>query len=115
MVFSFTQRGVTKVGAVILNTGQNENLSLARSNGKFTVGDYLTALLFRMLEAHAKGSGLPAHLKCYAIDVFRSTIYTAPSSHKTLLKHIDAACRSIAMRWDTIPVDAAVEEEAESY
>lgn len=110
LVFSMEHRGVTKVGAIILNTGKNENLSLARSAAKFSVGDYLTVLLYRMLDARLKFMGVPLHTKCYAIDVFRSKVYTAPASHKTLLKHIEAACTMIALQWDTFPLSIDSDE-----
>jgi hypothetical protein len=111
LVFSLSHQNVTKCGAVILNTGQDENLSLARSSSKYAVGDYLTALLYRMLEARVNSVGVPLHKKCYAIDIFRSTVYSAPSSYRTLMKHLEAACEMIALRWDTIPIDSATEEE----
>ncbi|HVT74378.1 MAG TPA: hypothetical protein VHD61_14675 [Lacunisphaera sp.] len=111
MVFSFTERGVKKVGGVILNTGQGENLSLARGNGRNTVGDYLTTLLYMMLELRLKTEGVPAPGRCYAIDMFRSQVYSAPRSHKTLVKNLEAACRTISEMWASIPVSSTPEEE----
>jgi len=107
LVFSLVHRGVTKVGGIILNTGQSENLSLSRSAGDFSVGDYLTVLLYRMLNSRLKGV---LHTRCYAIDIFRKNVYTTPASHKTLLKHIDSACAMIALRWETIPLEVDSDE-----
>lgn len=111
VVFSFTERGVKKVGGIILNTGQGENLSLARGNGRYTVGDYLTTLLFMLLELRLKTEGVPALARCYAIDMFRSQVYSAPRSHKTLVKNLEAACRTIAEMWPSIPVNVNIDEE----
>ncbi len=114
LVFSLEHRGVTKLGAVILATGQSDGLSLARTAGRFSVGDYLTVLVYRMLELRLSSFGKPLHTKCYAIDVFRDGIYTAPASFKTMLKHLEAACRMIALRWDTIPSDIGPQEEVDT-
>jgi hypothetical protein len=106
LVFSIPHRGLTKVGAVILNTGQHEKFSLSRkASTRYSVGDYLTALVYIMLQTRLGAVGTPLHTKCLAVDVFRNEIYTAPQSFKTLLKHIEAACEMIALRWNTIPVD----------
>jgi hypothetical protein len=112
LVFTIEHRGSTKVGAIILNTGKNENLSLARAAQKFTVGDYLTVLVMRMLESRLKGYGVPLHTRCHAIDIFRDKIYTAPASFKTLLKHIEASCTMIALQWPTIPLEIDSEADA---
>jgi hypothetical protein len=109
LVFSITHRGITKVGGVILNTGQGSSLSLDRSHDGQSVGDYLTTLLFRMLEIRLNVTGIPLHTRCYAIDVARETVYTAPASHIRLLKNLEAACEMIAMRWNSIDVSAATE------
>jgi hypothetical protein len=112
LVFVSEHRGVKKVGAAILNTGQSETLSLARGNGRSTVGDYLTVLVYRLLDQRLTALGVPLHTQCYAIDVFRDTIYTAPAACRTLLKHIDAACRMIALQWEGIEFE--VEESVDA-
>jgi hypothetical protein len=116
LVFSTEHGGIKKIGAIILNTGKTEDLTLERkSGGKFSIGQYLAVLLYRMLEERFKGIGLPLHSKCYAIDIFRRTVYQAPLRHKTLLRNIDAACRAIAAQWGTIPLDVDSSEiETES-
>jgi hypothetical protein len=112
VVFSTKHRGgVTKIGAIILNTGKGENLSLGRAGAKYKVGDYFTVLLLRMLEGRLKMVGVPLHTKCYAIDIFREEVYTAPASYKTLLKHIEAACRSIVRQWKEIPLEVSAKAE----
>jgi len=115
LVFALDHRGVEKVGAIILNTGQSDNLSLDRTNGKNSVGDYLTVLLYRMLEHRLKHVGAPLHTRCYAIDIFRNKVHTAPAAHKMLLRHLDSACKMIALRWATIEIPANLEiKEAEA-
>ncbi len=112
LVFTLENRGVTKVGAVILNTGQSESLSLDRNSGHFSVGDYLTVLVYLMLDTHLKNLGLPLHTKCYAVDIFREKIYSAPKSYRTMLKNLRASCRMIALQWEAVPVEVGSEEIA---
>lgn len=102
LVFSLLHKKVKKYGAVILNTGKSENLSLRKNNGKHCAGDYLATLVYRLLERRAC---IPLHTKCYAVDIFREEIYTAPLAYKTLTKNIEAACEMIALLWESIPVD----------
>jgi len=109
LVFSIRQRNITKVGGIILNTGMSESHSLEKGGGKFCAGDYLAALEYRMLERHINVLGLPLHSKCYAIDVFRRQVYTAPTAMITINKNIDAACETIALRWEKIPIDIEAE------
>jgi hypothetical protein len=99
IIFAFEHRNVTKVGAIILNTAKNDNKSLDRMNGNYCVGDYLTSLLFQSLLEKMNKIGLPLNSKCYAIDVFREKVHSAPASYKTLNKHLEAACEVIALRW----------------
>jgi hypothetical protein len=106
LVFSCEHRGVKKVGAIILNTGKSESLSLAHSNGRYTAGDYLTVLVYQMLDSRLKDWGVPLHTNCLAIDVFRRQTYSAPAAFKTLLRHIEAACRTIALQWDALEIGA---------
>jgi hypothetical protein len=63
LVFSVLHRGVTKVGAVILNTPQTIESSLAKG-GKHCAGDYLTTLFYLMLDGQAKEIGVPLHSRC---------------------------------------------------
>ena len=56
-------------------------------------------------------SAAPLHKKCYAVDIFRDKIYTAPPNYKTLIKHLRDACENIALRWDSIPAEVGMESE----
>jgi hypothetical protein len=89
-------------GAVILNTGKADDKSLDRKNGAYCVGDYLSSLVFQVLLAKASKFGAPLNKKCYAVDVFREKIYTAPASFSKLNKNLVAACEMIASRWKDI-------------
>jgi hypothetical protein len=102
VVFSFQHRNISKVGAIILNTAKDDKKSLARNNGASCVGDYLSSLLFQMLLSGSYRIGAPLNSKCYALDVFREKIYTAPASYRKLNKNLEAACEVIASRWSEI-------------
>ena len=99
IIFAFEHQNVTKIGAIILNTAKSEGKSLDRSNGNYCVGDYLTSLVFQALLAKMNKIGIPLNSKCYAIDVHREKVHSAPASYKTLNKHLEAACEMIALRW----------------
>lgn len=105
VTFAFDHRNIRKTGAIILNTAKGEEKSLARSNGTHCVGDYLTSLLFQMLLLRAGRIGAPVNTQCYAVDVFREKVYTAPASYRRLNKNIEAACETIALRWPEIRVE----------
>jgi hypothetical protein len=112
VVFSLVHRGVSKAGAIILNIGQNIDSSLDRNNGRYCAGDYLSTLAFLLLERRLKGGTVPLHSRCYAVDVYRDKVHKAPVSQKTLLKHLEAACRTIKLQWPTIEVGPeAMDEE----
>jgi hypothetical protein len=111
-VFSILNRGIRKVGGVILNTGKNDKLSLARRTHEDNcVGDYLAVLLYTMLNAQMGHVGIPSFKNCYAVDSFRERAYLTPSSHKTLIKHLEAACKVIALQWSTIEVSLEPDED----
>jgi hypothetical protein len=102
VVFSFEHRNITKIGAIILNTTKDDKKSLARNNGSGCVGDYVASLLFQMLLSRQSRLGVPLNSKCYAVDVFREKIYTAPANYQKLNKNIAAACQLIASHWPKI-------------
>jgi hypothetical protein len=102
LVFSFEHRSIPKVGAVILNTAKGADKSLERRNGAHCVGDYLSSLVFQVLLAKATKFGAPLNTRCYAVDVFRERVYTAPTSYRKLNKNLEAACEMIASRWKDI-------------
>jgi len=104
LVFCFEHRKITKAGGVILSTAKSDNKSLERGNGSHCVGHYLSSLLFQALsfKANQERIGMPLNTKCYAVDVWREKIYTAPGSYLTLNKHMQAACEVIAALWPKI-------------
>jgi hypothetical protein len=106
LIFTFEHRNISKVGAILLNTAKRDEKSLARNNGGYCVGDYLSSLLFQMLLSKSPRVAAPLNSKCFAIDVFREKIYTAPASYRTLNKNLEAACEVIASRWAAIQFKA---------
>lgn len=102
VVFCLPHRGVMKVGAALLYTTKDPTKALSRELGDNKAGDYVAALLLRLLELKLASSGVPYPAKCFVIDVHRREIYTPPTRFKTALKHIEAACHGIASRWDKI-------------
>lgn len=103
IVFSFSHRNITKVGAVIISTAIKEDKALDRNKGNGPrVGDYLSSLLFQMLAKQLNEIGPPLNSKCFAVDVFRNTTYTAPASYKALNRQMEAACEFIAAIWHKV-------------
>lgn len=104
IVVSFAHRGLTKFGGVIFNFSKGDQASLENGNERHRAGDYAAVLLFLMLGVHFGARGGPRNSNCFAVDVYRERIFTAPASHKMMLKNIEAACRNIARQWE---MDAA--------
>ncbi len=105
IVFSMAHRGVTKYGGVIVNFSKGESASLSRESGKYKVGHYAAFLVFQMLALHFGKDGGPRYSNCVAVDVYRDGIYSAPASHVTMLKNVQAACRMISLQWNALRGD----------
>jgi hypothetical protein len=103
IVLSMAHLGATRFGGVLVNFSKNEALS--KASGKYKAGDYVAFLVFQMLALHFGAEGGPRYAKCFAVDVYREEIYSAPASHISMLKNVQAACRSIARQWDEEPGD----------
>jgi len=104
VVFSFQHRKATKIGAVILYCTKDDSKSLSKELNGNCAGDYVGALLLRLLEQKLSLAGIPLPSKCAVVDVFRSKVHMAPKSFKMLLRHADDACEMIRLRWDGIEV-----------
>lgn len=103
-VFTMPYRGQTRVGAVMLYTTKDDTKSLSRNLGDYAAGDYVAAILLRILEQNVSNSGKALPSKCFVVDVHRKQIYQPSTRAKTLFNHIDAACQGIASRWDDIRI-----------
>lgn len=101
VVFSMTHRGATRFGGVIANFSKSEPFDIR--TGKYCAGDYAAFLIFQMLALRFGNEGGPRYGSCVAVDVHRGGIFPAPSSYVTMLKNIQAACRSIARQWNELP------------
>jgi hypothetical protein len=111
IVFSFTHRGATKFGGVMFHFSKTE--SLENGNGKHQAGDYSAMLVFLMLAVHFGAKGGPRYANCFAVDVYRGKVFSAPGSYKTMFKTIEASCRNIARQWEV--ADFANEMEGEEF
>lgn len=100
VVFSFTQRNVTKLGAVIMHGAKA--IPLDKMQHDHHAGDYVSALLVKMLETELPSVGVPSPAHCFVIDVHRGQTYFAPKKFKTLFNHMEAACEVIAALWSGI-------------
>ena len=101
IVVSFAHRGSTKFGGVIFNFSKGDQASLENGNGRYQAGDYAAALVFLMLGVHFGSRGGPRSANCFAVDVYREAIFQTPGAYKTMLRHLEAACRNIARQWET--------------
>ena len=100
IVFSFAHRGSTKFGGVMFNFSKGDQSSLLNGNGRYLAGDYAAALVFLMLGVHFGGQGGPRSANCFAVDIYRERVFETPGAYKTMLKHLEAACRNIARQWE---------------
>jgi hypothetical protein len=113
IVIAFAHRGVKKFGGVIFNFSKTESASLENGNGRHQAGDYAATLVFLMLGVHFGAKGGPRNANCFAVDVYRKKVFSAPGSYKTITKIIEASCRNIARQWEV--VDVASETEGEEF
>ena len=74
IVYSFKDRGITKVGAVILSTSKTGK-GLSKSSDKYSAGQYYAALVQLFLTRRLKSTGPPVFRRCYAVDVFNEEVY----------------------------------------
>lgn len=111
IVISFTHRGLTKFGGVMFNFAKTESTSLENGNVKHQAGEYSATLVFLMLSVHFGAKGGPRNVNCFAVDVYREKVFSAPASYKTMLKNIEASCRSIARQWEVADLNEMDAEE----
>jgi hypothetical protein len=102
VVFSFLERKVTKVGAILVHNSQDTPLDKELHGNK--AGDYISALLFKMIEERMSHIGVPSASHCFAIDSNLRTAYSSPKKVKTLFNHMAATCENIASLWDGVPI-----------
>lgn len=99
IVFTFNYRGGVRYGGVMCNFASGAGSSLARTSGRYCAGDYAAFFVFQLLAIKFAGQGGPRYQNCVAVDVFRDTVHTAPTSGITMLRNVEAACRSIVRQW----------------
>lgn len=102
--FSYQYRGRKRTGAVVLYTTKDDKMSLNKSLGDNTAGDYVAAMVFQFLESKMAQFGSPLPQKCFIVDVHREIIHQPSTRTKTLFKHIEAGCEGIASRWKDIKI-----------
>lgn len=100
VVFSAVHRGATKYGGVLVNFSKTEAFDV--KSGRYAAGDYAAFLVFQMLALRFGAQGGPRHGSCFSIDVPKADVYSAPGSYVTMLKNIQAACRSIVRQWNEV-------------
>lgn len=96
---------------MIFNFSKTETTSLENGNSRHEAGDYAATLIFLMLGIHFGAKGGPRNANCFAVDVYRHRVFATPGSHKTMLKNIEASCRSITRQWETEDLAANGGEE----
>jgi len=111
IVISFAHRGATRFGGVMFNFSKTESSSLENGNGRYHAGDYAATLVFLMLQTHFGAKGGPRNANCLAVDVYQQKVFAAPSSYKTILKNIEASCRSVARQWEVAELANDLEGE----
>ena len=102
VVFSFTHRKATKLGAILIHS--NKQTPLDKELHGNAAGDYVSALLYRMLEEHLQHIGGPLASHCFAVDAHLQRAFSAPKKFKTLFSHMEASCKVIAQLWKDIPI-----------
>ena len=102
MVFLFLDRKVTKVGAILVHNSQDTPLN--KEQNKIRAGDYVSALLVKMIEDHLPHVGVPSAAHCSAIDSNLKQCFSAPAKVKTMFNHMTVACQMIKLMWESVPI-----------
>jgi hypothetical protein len=77
---------------------------LNKEQNKIRAGDYVSALLVKMIEDHLSHVGVPSAANCFAIDSNLKQCFSAPAKVKTMFNHMTGACQTIALLWDKVPI-----------
>lgn len=102
IVFSFSHRKSTKIGALLIHS--NKQVPLDKELHGNPAGDYIAVLLHRMLEEKLQHIGAPSPKHCLAVDTHLLQTFHAPTKYRTLFKQLEAACTTIAALWDGVPI-----------
>ena len=92
-----TRRGRDYIGAIKFHWTKDEASAL-RQDG----GTYVATGLLQYLMASTPSGYTPDHRLCFSVDVFRKSVWEAPSSFRRLRSHLEVACEEIALRWDSL-------------
>ena len=91
-----TKTNKVKIGAGVLRYAKGKALPSG-------VGDWQAAFLFGYLSrTDSESAADPEQKLCLAIDAYAGTIYPAPSDSISRFQNMEAACASIAERWDNV-------------
>lgn len=63
---------------------------------------YVSSLIWMASTKFLTGHGTVDRNLCYAVDIFGKKVTKAPTSYKTRVKNLEAACSEIAAMWDAI-------------
>ena len=105
IVFSFNHRGGVRFGGVLVNFANGAGSALSKAAGKYSAGDYAAYLVYQFLAIQFASQGGPRYQNCFAVDVFRDSLYSAPASFVMMLRNVEAACRNIARQWTDLELE----------
>jgi hypothetical protein len=85
-------------GGVLLQTSKTISAKSWREEHSL----YTTSLIWMASTQFLTGHGTVDRNLCYALDLFGKRAIKAPTSYKTRVKNLEAACSEIAAMWDNI-------------
>ena len=91
------RRGRDYIGALKFHWVRDDASTLGQDGGT-----YVATGLYQFLLANPPDGFQPDHRLCFSVDVFRRSVWEAPSSYRRLRSHLEVACEEIALRWDSV-------------
>lgn len=98
-------RGADLVGAMIVDPAKGPSCTTDEARAKVTRAMIHSAVLLHMLvtgRGNEDGSCRASASHCIVFHAHRAQAVCAPENHRTMLRNIQAVCRSIARAWPTI-------------
>ncbi len=87
-----------KCGGVLLQTSKTISAKAWREEHS----NYVASLIWLATSTYLKDHGTVDRSLCYTVDLFAKKAINAPSSYKTRVKNLEAACSEISALWDSI-------------
>ena len=98
-----SHRGTGQIGAAMLRMTKDDTGSEEAQRRRREMGEYAATILYMLMQRSNWSDRTLVHRLCMSIDVRVKTVFKAPRSNVKRIRNLEAACRTIALQWETIP------------